>query len=212
MTRTLVIASQNEGKLQEFREALSPLGFTILAAGEVGVHAFLPEEGHSYQENALIKAAHVAVRSSLPSLGDDSGLEVDALGGAPGLYSARFGGRLSPGERIAHLLAQLRGTPDDKRQARFVCALVLATPSGQVFTFEGWCEGRILQAPRGEHGFGYDPVFYSPELGKSFAEATREEKARVSHRGRALAALVAWLLSAEAVEALQAREAPKEAI
>lgn len=212
MTRTLVIASQNEGKLQEFREALSTLTFTVLAAGEVGVRTFPPEEGHSYQENALLKAAHVAVKSKLPSLGDDSGLEVDALGGAPGLYSARFGGRLSPGERIAHLLAKLRGVPIDKRHARFVCVLVLATPSGYVFTFEGSCEGRILQGPRGEGGFGYDPVFYSPELGKSFAEATREEKARVSHRGRALAALVAWLQSDEAAEALQERDPPKETI
>jgi XTP/dITP diphosphohydrolase len=205
----LVIASQNEGKLREFREALSPLGLTVLAASEVGVRAFPPEEGHSYLENALIKAAHVAVKSKLPSLGDDSGLEVDVLGGAPGLYSARFGGRLSPGERIAHLLGKLRDVPDEKRQARFVCALVLATPSGYAFSFEGSCEGRILQGPQGEGGFGYDPVFYSPELGKSFAEATREEKARVSHRGRALAALAAWLSSDEAAEALREHESPQ---
>jgi XTP/dITP diphosphohydrolase len=212
VTRTLVIASQNAGKLHEFREALRPLGFSLLAAAEAGVTSFLPEEGQTYQENALIKAAHVAVKSKLPSLGDDSGLEVEALGGAPGPYSARFGGRLSPGERIAHLLAKLRGVPDEQRQARFVCVLALATPSGHVFTFEGACEGRILQGPRGEGGFGYDPVFYSPELGKSFAEATRKEKARVSHRGRALAALVAWLQCDEAAEALRERDPPKETI
>lgn len=190
----LILASGNRDKLTEVREAFGDRPFELLAASDVGVTRFPSEDGDTYEANALIKAAHVATVTGLPALADDSGLEVDALQGAPGLYSARFGGEgLSPGERIAHLLARMRTVPDQARTARFVCVLAVAAPAGEVRTFEGRCEGRILQGPRGQAGFGYDPVFYSLELGRAFGEASAEEKRAVSHRGRALAALLDWL-------------------
>lgn len=198
MTGTIVIATANEGKMREFREALADVGFELRSAAEAGVREFPPETGATYAENAMLKAAHVAVETGLPALGDDSGLEVDALDGAPGVYSARFGGDLSPGERIAHLLARLRRVPEGDRGAQFVCSLILATPAGAAVAFEGTCRGRILQGPRGGEGFGYDPVFFSEELGKTFAEASRAEKQAVSHRGRALASFREWLDGDEA--------------
>ena len=201
----LVLATGNEGKVLEFRQALSGTSLTLLSASEAGVTDFPKETGSSYEENALGKAAHVALRTRLPSLGDDSGLEVDALDGAPGLFSARFGGKVSSGERIAHLLARLRRVPPEERGARFVCVLVLATPNGGMRTFEGECRGRLLEGPRGESGFGYDPVFYSPDLGKTFAEATPEEKRRVSHRGRALEAFRTWLSTPQAQKVFEGR-------
>ncbi|MDZ7801201.1 MAG: RdgB/HAM1 family non-canonical purine NTP pyrophosphatase [Trueperaceae bacterium] len=190
----LIIATGNPDKVLELRAAFGDRPFELLGARDVGVVRFPAEDGDTYEANALIKAAHVATATGLPALADDSGLEVDALRGAPGLYSARFGGEgLSPGERIAHLLARMRDVPEGDRGARFVSVLALATPAGEVRTFEGRCEGRILQGPRGQGGFGYDPVFYSAELGRAFGEATREEKRAVSHRGRAVDALLAWL-------------------
>lgn len=189
----LVLATANEGKVREFRRALPPTVSPLVSARELGVTDFPEETGTSYAANALTKAAFVMGRTALPCLADDSGLEVRALGGAPGLYSARFGDRRSDRERLEYLLEQLRGVPEGDRGARFVCVLGLTTPEGDAHTFEGSCEGVILKEPRGERGFGYDPVFYSPELGKTFAEATLEEKAAVSHRGRALAELAAWL-------------------
>ena len=194
----LVLATGNEGKVLEFQQALTNTSLTLLSASKLGVTTFPEETGSSYEENALGKAGYVALKTRLPSLGDDSGLEVDALDGAPGLYSARFGGKVSSGERIAHLLAKLRRVPPEERGARFVCVLVLATPNGGVRTFRGECRGRLLEGPRGESGFGYDPVFYSPDLGKTFAEATPEEKRSVSHRGRALEAFRVWLDSPQA--------------
>lgn len=195
MSRTLVVATENPGKMREFRHALRDTDLILRSASEAGVERFPPETGTTYEENAMMKAAHVAVATGLPALGDDSGLEVDALDGAPGVYSARFGGELSPGERIAHLLAKLRRVSDAERGAQFVCSLVLATPEGAALAFDGVCRGRILQGPRGEAGFGYDPVFYSEELGKAFAEASAEEKRSVSHRGRALESFRTWLVT-----------------
>lgn len=188
----LVLATRNRGKIEEFRSALAPLGFELLSALELELGVPPEETGQTYEENALIKAAHTAHASGLPALADDSGLEVDALGGAPGIYSARFGGRLSEGERIAHLLQKLRNVPADERGAEFRCTLVLAGPGGKVESFGGSCRGRILAGPRGEGGHGYDPIFWSPELEKTFAEASMEEKATVSHRGRAVVRLLSW--------------------
>ena len=196
MTR-LVLATDNSGKIAEFREALAGSALRLITAREAKVLPLPVESAASYEENALLKAGHAAARSGLPSLADDSGLEVDALAGEPGVHSARFGGNLSAGERIAHLLSKLKHVPEEKRGARFVCALVMATPRGHVATFYGVSAGLILQGPRGAQGFGYDPVFYSFELGKSFAEATAQEKRRVSHRGRALQQLLAWLARPE---------------
>ncbi len=193
----IVLATGNAGKVAEFREILAELNTEIVSAKEVGVTEFPEETGQSYRENALIKAKHVAsqiIASQMDAftLADDSGLEVDALNGEPGLYSARFGGDLSPAERVTYLLDKLRDVPEKKRGARFVCSLVLISPGGEVNSFEGVCEGEILSAPRGREGFGYDPVFYSYDLEKGFAEATSEEKRRVSHRGRAAEGLLEW--------------------
>lgn len=189
-----VLATGNHGKVREFAAALGPAGIALAAAADLGVRVFPPETGATYEENALGKAGFVAARLERVAIADDSGLEVDALGGAPGVWSARFGGAgLSDGERIAHLLQKLRHVPADKRTARFVAVVVVAAPDGAVATFRGACEGRILFGPRGDDGFGYDPVFRSDELCVTFAEAGLAEKQRVSHRGRALAALRDWL-------------------
>lgn len=200
----LVLASENDGKIAEFREALAGLPWQLAAAREAGVMEFPDETGASYEENALIKAAHATLRSGLVSLADDSGLEVDALQGQPGVHTARFGGPgLTNGERMAHLLQRIRKVPDAERTARFVAVIVVATPGGAVHTFRGESEGVILHGPRGVGGFGYDPIFFSPELGKSFAEASLEEKRGVSHRGRALAAFRAWVSSDAGAEQLR---------
>lgn len=187
----LVLATANEGKVREFRRLLT--GVRVVSAGELGVTDFPEETGNSYTANALTKASFVVQRTGLPSLADDSGLEVDALDGAPGIYSARFGGLATDRERTEYLLEQLRGVPEVARGAQFVAVLGFVTPDGDAETFEGRCDGRVLEAARGEDGFGYDPVFYSYDLEQSFGEASPEAKARVSHRARALAAFSAWL-------------------
>lgn len=199
MTRQrLVVATLNQGKLREFKEALAGTGLEVVAATDVGVSEFPEETGASYEENALVKAGHVTALTGLPALADDSGLEVDALGGAPGVYTARFGGAgLTDGERMAHLLRRLQKVPDGERGARFVAAVVLATPAGGVMAFRGESAGSILHGPRGADGFGYDPIFLSTELGTSFAEATLEQKRSVSHRGQALKAFAEWAATAE---------------
>lgn len=194
MTLTrLVLATANAGKVREFRRALAGLGLEVLTAGELGVTDFPEETGGSYAANALTKASFVMQATGLPSLGDDSGLEVAALEGAPGLFSARFGGLTTDAERTAYLLEQLRGVPEVGRGALFVCVLGFATPDGDAETFEGRCEGRITEGPRGTNGHGYDPVFYSSDLERTFGEAPDDAKAEVSHRARALAAFTAWL-------------------
>ncbi len=192
----LVLASSNRGKLAEFRQGLAGSGLKLLAASDVGLENFPPETGDSYAANARLKAEY-GVSSGLPCLADDSGLEVNALGGAPGIYSSRYGGLKSPEARLHYLLGKLRDVPPEARGARFVCALVLLTPQGHSRTFHGKCYGDILMAPRGTGGFGYDPIFYSPELSKSFAEAAEDEKRRVSHRGRALEKFLEWAQSAD---------------
>jgi len=195
MKLKLVVATSNQGKLQEFRQVLTRLDIVLLSATEAGIHDFPREAGSSYAENALLKAGYAALATDLPALADDSGLEVDALSGQPGIFSARFGGRLSDGERVAYLLDKLRDVPQGARGASFICAVVIATPGGEVKSFAGECRGEILQGPRGDGGFRYDPIFFSFELGKTFAEASAEEKRRVSHRGRALAHFLEWALT-----------------
>ena len=195
----LFIATQNEGKVREFRRAFAEIvpSLELLSAKDAGLTEFPPEEGSSYVQNATVKAVYAAQQTGLPSLGDDSGLEVEALDGAPGLYSARFGGELSNDERLAYLLGKLEDVPDTARNARFVCALVLAAPEGERYTFWGECQGEITRSAVGTSGFGYDPVFYSHDLHKTFAEASKAEKERVSHRGRAVMQLGEWLNSKE---------------
>lgn len=196
MTSTLpriVVATGNAGKLREFRQALADMPFELVSASDVGVTTWPPEDAPDYAGNAAIKARHVTALTRLPALADDSGIEVDALGGKPGVHSARFGGPgLDDAGRTQLLLERLQGTHKAERTARFRSAIVLTTPDGRAFFFEGHCEGRILDAPDGEGGFGYDPVFYSFELAMGFGSATLEQKRRVSHRGKALDTLRAW--------------------
>ncbi|MEX2534335.1 MAG: RdgB/HAM1 family non-canonical purine NTP pyrophosphatase [Trueperaceae bacterium] len=207
MKRCLVLATRNAGKIAELRLALAHLDLELASAVELGLGEGPVEHGHTYEENALIKAAHAAHATGIPALSDDSGLEVDALAGAPGIYSSRFGGALSDGERIAHLLQKLRNVPEEARGAAFVSVLVLARPTGQVKSFNGVCRGRILLGPRGEGGHGYDPIFWSSDLHKTFAEVSAKEKESVSHRGRAVAGFASWAaqnpcwFSSRAVEA-----------
>jgi len=191
----IVIATGNAGKVSEFRRALARLDVVLVSAQDAGIRRFPDETGASYEENALLKAGYAALQSGLPALADDSGLEVDVLDGGPGVYSARFGGKLHDGERIAYLLEKMRDVPRGARAASFVSTVVLATPGGEVKSFVGECRGEILEGPRGEGGFGYDPVFFSPELGKTFAESDADAKGRVSHRGRALQRFLEWALT-----------------
>ena len=193
----LVLASGNAGKLAELGELLGGPGFDLHAQSEFGV-ADVEETGLTFVENALLKARNAARATGLPALGDDSGLCVDALGGAPGLYSARYGGGHGDAARnIARLLHELDGVPDARRGARFHCVLVLlrSADDPQPLIAEGSWAGRILQAPRGSGGFGYDPVFLDPLHGASAAELDPALKNRISHRGRALAELHARLVA-----------------
>ena len=184
----LVLASNNAGKLAEFNRLLDSSGMQAVPQAELGV-ADAEETGLTFVENALLKARNASRATGLPALGDDSGLCVDALDGAPGLYSARYAGPEGDAARnIAKLLDALREVPDDRRSARFCCALVLLrhAEDPQPLIAEGSWEGRILRAPRGGRGFGYDPVFLDPENNLSAAELDPAIKNRISHRGRAL--------------------------
>ncbi len=180
----LVAATGNAHKLHEMRQILQ--GFEIVSAAEAGFAGEIAEMGKSFLENALIKARAVAAATRLPALADDSGLCVDALGGAPGIFSARYSGG-GDRENRALLLKNLAGKAD--RRAHFCCAVALVFPDGRTVTAEGRTEGVILEKERGEGGFGYDPLFLSDDLKMSFAEASEEQKNAVSHRGRALVAL-----------------------
>lgn len=197
---TWVLATRNAGKVREFSSALTPAGIALTSSDDLGLADFPPETGATYEENALLKAGFAASKLGRVAVADDSGLEVDGLNGAPGVWSARFGGKgLSDGERVAHLLQRLKHARPADRRARFVSVVVVAGPDGAVATFQGTCEGAILLGPRGDHGFGYDPVFLSDDLGITFAEASLSEKERVGHRGRALAALLDWSTTSAAL-------------
>jgi XTP/dITP diphosphohydrolase len=188
--KTLVLASGNAGKLRELREILGG-SFDVRAQSEFGVED-IEETGLTFVENALLKARRATQATGLPALADDSGLCVDALGGAPGLYSARYAGTHGDARaNISKLLGALRDVPDEQRTAHFHASIVLLrhATDPQPLIAEGSWHGRILHAPRGDGGFGYDPVFLDPELGVSAAELDPAVKHRISHRGRALAAL-----------------------
>ena len=190
----LLLASQNPGKLNEMRQLLAGLPFRVLRPADLGIHQAPEETGSTFMENAVLKARHYAQRSGLLTVADDSGLSVDALGGGPGLYSSRFGGEGATDEdRNRLLLEKLRGVPDEKRGARFTSAVAVARGTELLFQGEETVEGRIAAAPRGRHGFGYDPVFFFPEFGRTFGEAAPEDKDRVSHRGKAFALLRRFL-------------------
>ncbi len=183
----LVLATRNEGKVKEIREALSGLEVDLLTLSDFPEVPEVHEDGATFSENAKKKALTVAKFTGLPALADDSGLEVDALGGMPGVRSARFAGEGADDDaNNRKLLELLKGLPPERRTARFRCVLALAFPDGEVYTVEGTCEGLIAEEPAGEGGFGYDPLFLIPEEGRTFAQMTREEKNSLSHRGRAL--------------------------
>ena len=181
----LVLASKNKKKLAELNDILSQLGIEVCSEAEAGVDVEVEETGTTFEENALLKARAVCEASGLPAVADDSGLCVDALGGAPGVYSARYGGPgLDDVGRYQLLLENMRGMLD--RRCKFVSAICCCFPDGEVITARGECPGTLAYAPKGEDGFGYDPIFFLPERKKTFAELTAEEKNAISHRGRAL--------------------------
>lgn len=183
----LLIATNNAGKLREYAALLGDLPVQLTTPQQEGIALEVEESGTTFVENALLKARAYCAASRLPTLADDSGLEVDALGGAPGVYSARYAGNgATDRQRYEKLLAELQGVPPAERTARFRCVIALVMPDGTEEITEGECEGVIIDTPRGEHGFGYDPVFYMPALGKTMAELPPELKNRVSHRARAL--------------------------
>jgi len=190
----LLVATANEGKLREVEAALARLGIDVVGLSALSDATPVEETGATFLENAKRKAEVYSRRTDLPVLADDSGLEVDALEGRPGVLSARFGGpQLSDVARCKAVLKGLVDVPEEARTARFQCVLAVARGGRTLATFEGAVEGRILRELRGKNGFGYDPIFLHPESGRTFAEMTPEEKGAVSHRGRALAALARTL-------------------
>lgn len=182
----LLLATSNLAKVREYRSLLSGVPYELVTLAEEGIGDIAGEEAETLEENAILKATTYAARGQLLALADDSGLEVDALAGEPGARSARYAGRVaSDRELIDYLLAKLEGVPWDKRAARFRCFIALARPGGEVELCCGECHGVISFEPRGEGGFGYDPIFYLPELGKTMAELPPGVKNQVSHRARA---------------------------
>ncbi len=190
MVINLVVATKNPGKIREIRALLEGLGYRILSLEDFPQFPPVEERGETFLENALEKARAAARYTGEMALADDSGLEVEALGGAPGVRSARFGGQgLTDADRNRLLLEKLRGVPMEERKARFRCVMALVTPGGEEYVVEGTCEGYIAMEPLGDHGFGYDPVFYLPRYGKTMAQLPPEEKNRISHRAKALAGI-----------------------
>lgn len=182
----LLIATHNPGKVKEYEELLAGLPLELTYPAQEGLDIEVAETGNSFAENARLKACAYARASGLLTLADDSGLEVDALGGEPGIHSARYAGsEAGDEERYQLLLEKLREVPWAERTARFRCVIAVATPAGQIHTTDGTCEGIIAFEPNGEHGFGYDPVFYFQEYGMTMAELPPETKNKISHRARA---------------------------
>jgi XTP/dITP diphosphohydrolase len=195
--KQLVIATRNSGKLREFRDLLLPLKCVVLSLTDMSIDADVEESGSSFAENARLKALEYSRLAAIPVLADDSGLEVEALNGRPGVHSARYAGQgASDSDRIRKLLRELEGS-GRPRNARFVCALALARNGNLLVESEGECRGIIAPEPQGTNGFGYDPVFYFPELKKTYAELTGEEKNRHSHRAHAVASLLRKLIGTQ---------------
>lgn len=189
--KTLILATNNENKVREIREILSGGAIDVLPLKEAGVDADVEETGSSFAENALIKAREICRLTGKPALADDSGLCVDFLDGAPGVYSSRFMGEDTPySEKNAAIIEKLAGVTGEERGAAFRCVMALVFPDGREFTTEGKMEGVIAEAPAGGNGFGYDPILFLPEYGKTSAQLTLEEKNAISHRGEALGKMV----------------------
>jgi XTP/dITP diphosphohydrolase len=184
----VVLASKNPHKLVEISQITEKFGFELVLQSELGVDLDVEETGTTFEENSLLKAMAVMQATGLPALADDSGIAVDALNGEPGVYSARYGfdDSLDDWGRLQLLLKNTEQVPDGQRQAQFVCVITFVTPEGQVIQARGEIHGELTREPRGENGFGYDPIFYYPPLGKTTAEIPAELKHQVSHRGNAL--------------------------
>lgn len=192
MSEKFVLATHNPGKLKEMGAILAQFGVEVVSPRDLGLTVDVEETGTTFAENAMLKAKAICAAAKLPAIADDSGLCVDALNGGPGVYSARYGGEgLDDKGRYMLLLNSLRG--QSTRTAHFTCAIACAFPSGDTLTAEGRCDGTIAYAPMGEGGFGYDPVFFVPELKKTFGQLTAEEKSAISHRGRALESFIGKL-------------------
>jgi XTP/dITP diphosphohydrolase len=184
--KKLLLATNNRGKAREYRSLLRGIPYRLVTLADEGITTDIPETGKTFEENARLKATVLAAESGLLTLADDSGLEVDALGGEPGVLSHRYAGEgVSDEDRYIFLLDKLKGVPEDKRTARFRCVIAIASPEGKVEICSGECPGVITTTSRGYNGFGYDPIFYVPELGKTMAELPAEDKNRISHRARA---------------------------
>ncbi|MBA7651269.1 dITP/XTP pyrophosphatase [subsurface metagenome] len=182
----LLLATTNQGKAREYRHLLKGLPFQLVTLAEEGIHIAVNEKNTTFEENARLKATVYSNFSHLITLADDSGLEVDALGGEPGIRSARFAGdEASDEDKVERLLARLKEVPWEKRTARFRCVIAIANPEGGTELCHGECRGLIAFEPKGNNGFGYDPIFYFPELDKTMAELPLETKNQISHRGRA---------------------------
>lgn len=191
----LLLATTNKGKAAEYRDLFKGLDFELVTLDQAGISREADESYNTFEENARHKAAFYAELGGLLTLADDSGLEVDALNGEPGVRSSRYAGdNATDADRVSYLLDKLKDIPQQKRRARFRCVIAVARPGGPVETVEGVCDGYIAMEPRGRNGFGYDPVFYLPEYGRTIAELSPETKNRISHRGRA-AALARLLLA-----------------
>ena len=190
-----VLASKNQHKLAEISKIVAQFGMELVLQSELGLDIDVDETGETFEENSMLKARAVMEASGMPAIADDSGLMVDALDGAPGVYSARYGGShdRTDEERYRYLLSNLENVPDEKRGAKFVSVITLLYPDGHAIGARGECPGTILHAPRGENGFGYDPVFFVTSEGKSMAELSPERKNEISHRARALQVLAARL-------------------
>jgi len=183
----IIMATGNMNKIREIREMLEGTGISVISMKEAGIDADIDETGTTFEENARIKAETVCRISGTPVIADDSGLEIDYLGGEPGIYSSRYMGEdTSYDIKNAALIGRLEGVPDEERTARFVCAMAIAYPDRETKIFRGEFEGRIAYEPAGENGFGYDPILYLPERGCTSAELSPEEKNEISHRGKAL--------------------------
>ena len=192
MSEKFVLATHNPGKLKEMGAILAQFGVEVVSPRDLGLTVDVEETGTTFAENAMLKAKAICAAAKLPAIADDYGLCVDALNGGPGVYSARYGGEgLDDKGRYMLLLNSLRG--QSTRTAHFTCAIACAFPNGDTLTAEGRCDGTIAYAPMGEGGFGYDPVFFVPELKKTFGQLTAEEKSAISHRGRALESFIGKL-------------------
>lgn len=184
----VILASKNPHKLEEISRITEKFGLELILQSQLGLDIEVEETGTTFEENSLLKAGALVDATGLPAIADDSGLCVDALNGEPGVYSARYGfdDRLDDRGRMELLLKNMENVPDGQRQGKFVCVITFLMPDGQMIQVRGEVHGEILRQARGENGFGYDPVFYCPPLGKTLAEASPEDKNQVSHRGQAL--------------------------